>query len=82
LGVEVAQLIAQLAPLHVATPPSVVGQAIPHAPPAPHPFCGPGVSHVPLQLTVPPGQPQLPFEHCCPPVHTFPQLPQLLLSVW
>jgi hypothetical protein len=76
------QLIAQLVPLHVATPPSVVGHAIPNIPPAPHPFCGPGVSHVPLQLTVPAGHAQLPPEHICPPVHALPQLPQLLLSVW
>ena len=81
-----AQLIAQLAPLQLAEPvlePVVgPGQALPQAPPAPHPFCGPGVSHVPLQSTVPPGQPQFPPEHCFPPVQALLHMPQLLLSVW
>jgi hypothetical protein len=75
------QLIPHIEPLHTGTPPSVVGHAVPHTPPAPHPFCGPGVSHVPLQFSVFAGQPQLPLEHTCPPVHAFPQPPQFLLSL-
>jgi hypothetical protein len=83
-GVLPEQLSEQLVPLHEALPVPAVGpgHVAPHTPPAPQPFCGPGVSHVPLQSSVFGGHAQLPLEHTCPPVHAFPQLPQLPLSVW
>jgi hypothetical protein len=82
-GVGAVQLIAHIPALHEGEPVPIVGpeHAVPQTPPAPHPFCGPGVSHVPLQLSVPPGQPHIPLEQTWPPLHAFPQLPQLLLLV-
>jgi hypothetical protein len=82
-GVVPEQLSEQLAPMHDATPVPAVGpeHAPPHTPPAPHPFCGDGASHVPLQFSVPAGHAHPPPEHTFPPVHALPQLPQLLLSL-
>ena len=86
VGVPAAQAMLQLDPLHEADPVVVPdegpGHGVPHTPPLPQPFWVPGFSHMPLQLTVPKGQLHTPPEHCCPPLHAFPQLPQSLLSVW
>jgi hypothetical protein len=82
-GVPPEQLSAHFVPLHDAAPVPAVGpwHAPPHTPPAPHPFCGPGASHVPLQSTVPAGHPHIAPEQTLPPVHALPQLPQLALSL-
>jgi hypothetical protein len=77
--------IAHVVPLHDAMPVPAVGPG--HAglqrPPAPHPFVGPGIWHVPLQSTMPVGHWHLLPWHVLPPVQTkmLPQPPQLLLSV-
>jgi hypothetical protein len=40
-----------------------------------------GSTHTPLQSRSPAGQAQAPFRHSWPPLHTLPQLPQLLASL-
>jgi hypothetical protein len=77
-GVGATQFSVHEVPLHAAEPlPAVgIGHAVPHCPPLPQPFDGPGVSHVPPQSSMPAGQAHVPPWQVLPPVHIVMQLPQ------
>jgi hypothetical protein len=77
------QVMLQLVPLQDADPLPAVGpeHGVPQTPPLPHPLPGPGLSHVPLQSSIPAGHWHPLLTHVFPPMHTCPQVPQLDGSV-
>jgi hypothetical protein len=80
----VVQLNPHVDPLQIALPrvAPLLGPGHPAVHEVPHMFCGVGLSQVPLQLSVPVGQPHVPAVvlQTCPaahPPHVAPPLPQL-----